>query len=444
MKFRASRAVIGVCLLAWVATAKAQPVLESSPSAPLVPPSLRDAAASSPFTLPGAAVASGSLLRWGPLDLNPPGLSDSFIYSDGLQASPGHLTNTYVNSLSATLLLDIGTHWALNYTPTWKIYTNRAFQNSVDHALDLAGGAQFGDWLTQFTEAYSSTNTPLIETGRQTKQQTSTTTFGVSHRFNDRWSLELEGAQNLQFIDASPDNYDWSTQGQLTFRPGAKLELSLGYRLGLTDFDPGAYMTYSQPQAEVRWRVADKLTLSVQGGREQSQVHKTGLTRQNTPTWNVSAQYQPFDHTKLTLRATRSVTPSTLGTGATNNVTNNQGWTAEIEQRLLGHFNLDAGLSQQKTHFSGTHVEFIPNVSQDDVLDGDGNVIGTITTTSFTPETVIDLRNDSTRTFHLRLATSVMKHGTIALSYARTRNISDAAGFSFTSHQIGCEVGYHW
>lgn len=439
MKFRDPCVIVGLCLLACVATAHAQPVLEAGPTAPLVPSSLRDASSSSPFALPTDAVESAFLLHWGPVEVKPH-LSDKFVYSDGIQATPGHPANTYINSLSGGLLLDLGTHWTLDYTPTWMIYTNRAFQNSVDHALNLAGGNEFGDWLVQFSQTYSSTNTPRIETGRQTGEEASATNLNVSHRFSDHWSLELGATQSLQFIDASPDNYGWSTEDRLVYRHGERLEFSLGYQLGFVDFDPGAYMTSAQPLAQVKWRVADKLTLSIQGGREHHQIHKTGVAGQSTPTWNASAQYQPFEHTKLTLTATRDVSPSYL----TNSVTENNGWSADVEQRLLGHLTLKAGLSRRKVHFSGTHTVFIPDFGQENVLDEEGNVIGTIRTVNFIPSTIIDLRNDSTDTFHVRLSTPVTKRGTFTVLYERTRSISDVAGFSFTSHQIGCEFGYHW
>jgi hypothetical protein len=443
MKFGALHVIVAVCLLAGVATVRAQSVLGSPPSAPLVPSSLRDASDSSPFSLPTGVAKSSSPFHWGPVAITPH-FSDDFTYSDGLQAAPGHPANSYINSFSAGVLLDLGSHWTLDYTPTWVTYTNRTFKNSVNQAFNLGGGKEFGvgDWLLQLSQAYSSDNVPLIETGRQTSQESFGTTLSTSHRFGDRWSFALSGTQNLQFVHSAPNNYDWSTQAQLAYSPGTRLQFSLSYQWGFTDYDPGAYMTHAQSQAGARWRVTDKLALSIQGGGEQSQVHKTGIAAQKTPTWSMSAQYQPFDYTTLSLGTSRSVSPST--STFANGVTNTEGWTAEVGQRLLGHFAFSAGLAWDKTHFSGSHTALIPDFTQTDVLDDDGNIVGTITNVNFTPTTVIDLRNDSTHSFHVGLSTTLLKRVTIAVSYVQTRNISDTPGFGFTSHQIGGNFGFRW
>ncbi|MDB6169015.1 MAG: hypothetical protein JWM88_1879 [Verrucomicrobia bacterium] len=431
------RLVVG----AWLGTAllQAQPVFESSPAAPVVPASLRDIAQSSVFSLGMGGVETPALLHWGPLELTPHA-SDKFVYSDGILVRPGRATNTYINSFSVGFVASLGRNWTMDYTPTWMVYTNRAFQNSVEQHLSIAGGAEIRDWLAQISQSYVKTNTPRIETGRQTSQQISDTHLSVSHRFTDHLSLELNGSQSLQFIDQSPDYYDWSTQDWLTYRFVSRLDFSIGYRIGYTDFDPGAHMTYSEPSARVRWRIADKLTLSVQAGREHRQIKKNGIPAQDTPTFDGTVQYQPFERTMITLRAQRSVSPSYF----TNSVTENKGWSADLQQRLLGRLTLLAGFGGQKSHFSGSHTEFIPTFSTVDIVNASGVVIGQLTTVSFHPTTVIDLRNDSTQSFHARLSTPFARRGTFSVLYNRTRNSSDQPGFNFTSHQVGCEIEYHF
>lgn len=416
---------------------RAQPVLGPTASdTPLVPSSLRAEKKASMFALPGGEAENEAPLHWGPVDIKPH-LLDRFIYSDGLLAVPGHPTNTYINTLSLGALFDIGRHWTFDYTPSWIIYTNKNFQNSIDHSLRFAGGAELSDWLLQFSEGYSRTNTPLIETGRQTRQEVSATSLGASHAFNNHLSLDVTVAQTLQFIEKSPDYYDWSNQDWLTYKPGKRVDFSLGLRIGYTDFDPGAYMTYSEPEVRVRWRAGDKVVFNLEAGREHRQIHKHGIPAQDTPTLNAVIEYQPFEHTSISLKANRSVTPSY----STNSVAENRGWGIDVDQRFFGRFNLTAGYSSGTAHYVGSHTEFIPSFTDTEGVDSDGNVI-TITTVTFTPTTVVDLRNDSIRTLHLRLGTSFLKRGTIALVYERNRNISDIAGFSFTSHQMGCEVGY--
>ncbi|MDB6128696.1 MAG: hypothetical protein JWM35_2592, partial [Verrucomicrobia bacterium] len=156
-------ALVGFLLTAILG--RAQPVLSPTTSdTPLVPSSLRAEKKAGMFVLPGGAAENEAPLHWGPIDIKPHAL-DRFVYSDGLLSVPGHPTNTYINTFSLGALLDIGRHWTFDYTPSWIVYTNKNFQNSIDHSLRFSGGAEFSDWLLQFSEGYSRTNTPLIETG---------------------------------------------------------------------------------------------------------------------------------------------------------------------------------------------------------------------------------------------------------------------------------------
>jgi hypothetical protein len=416
-----------------------QPVFESATPTPVVPSSLRELAERSTLSLPFQSNEGPALFHWGPLELKPHAV-DKFIYSDGILSIPGHATNTYINSLSVGVLVNAGKNWSLDYTPTWMVYTNRAFQNSVDHLLVAVGAIDLQDWLVQISQAYSKSKTPRIETGRQTSQESTDTHVNISHRFTDHISLELGGTQSLQFIALSPDFYDWSTQDWLTYRFVSRLDVSVGYRVGYTDFDPGAYMTYSQPMARMRWRITDKLSLSFQAGRETRQIHKNAVPKQTTPTYDGSIQWQPFEHTTLSARVQRAVSPSYF----TNSTTDNKGWSIDLDQRLFKHLSLQAGFGGQKTHYFGTHTEFDPNFIYDDIIDENGEVVGTLTTVYYTPRTVIDIRNDSTQAMHFRLSTPFFTRGTFALLYSRTRNSSDQPGFNFTSHQIGCEIAYRF
>lgn len=412
----------------------AQPVVNTEQEKPLVPQALQE---KDSFALPSRPPEAGTPFKWGDFELKP-FVTDRFTYNDGILSGTGHPTNTYINALSTGFLLNAGRNWLLEYSPTWMIYTNRQFNNSLDHRLHAGGGLELGNWFFRIDEQYTSTNSPRIETASQVRQDVTTTVASLSHRLGQYFSLELSGAQTLQFIEKSPDYYDWSTQDWLSYHFAARLDLSIGYRLGYTDFDPGAFMIYSQSMARVRWRPTDKITFTLIGGREHRKVHKFGIAAENSPTFDLSMEYQPFDHTKLTLAGSKSVKPSFFENG----VTKSKSWNAELEQRLLGKFTLTAGYSQEWSHFLGSHRIFIPSVSQEDILDDSGNVLGTLTITTYNPGTAIDRRNDAIDTFHARLSLPVLHRGTIAVIYQRLHDESSKAGYSFTSNQVGCEFSY--
>ncbi len=51
-------------------------------------------------------------------------------------------------------------------------------------------------------------------------------------------------------------------------------------------------------------------------------------------------------------------------------------------------------------------------------------------------------RTDDYSYFNTRLSTAFLKRGTVAIFYQISNDSSSAPGFSFTSHQVGFEIGF--
>lgn len=440
MKHLSLRGVAVAAALACAPLVQAQPVLDDpTPEAPLTPAGLRDPANPSMWSEFGEFVESLRPIRWGSTIISPHP-SDKFIYSDGLYARQGSTTNSYINRFAPGFLVDFGDQWTIDYTPTWVNYTNKLLKDSLEHSLKMAGGIRNGDWLFQASQIYRKTNSPDIETGGQTGRESSTTRLNASHLFTNNLSIEINLSQTLQFIERSPDSYDWSMENWLTYRFASDLEFSGGFELGYTDFDPGSHMEYTSPQVRVRWRPGTKLSLQANVGYEYRRTATTGIPRKETPTFGASIFYRLFDQTRITLRADRSVSPSFLA----NSTTDRTSWNANVDQRLFGHYTLSLGGGRMRSKFVGSHIAFNTTSTTQNVLDGSGNVIGTTTTTTFTPVMVIDRRTDSTSTYRARLTTPFLNRGTLAFTYQVRKNDSDASGFSFSSHQTGVEVSYRF
>src|SRR4051812_33471074 len=112
----------------------AQPVIGSPPRAALVPPALRSSSgAMAQSTVLGSAVGMLQQIdpfHWGPVTLHPH-LNEQLIYSDGLQAQPGHSLNSYINTLSPGVSADIGSTLTFDYTASWVVYSNSQFDESL-------------------------------------------------------------------------------------------------------------------------------------------------------------------------------------------------------------------------------------------------------------------------------------------------------------------------
>jgi hypothetical protein len=53
-------------------------------------------------------------------------------------------------------------------------------------------------------------------------------------------------------------------------------------------------------------------------------------------------------------------------------------------------------------------------------------------------------REDNLYTFNVQLSRAVLKRGTIAVLYQLSRDNSNLPGYSFTSHQVGFQIGYSY
>lgn len=407
-------ALLFLASLAFVASrTSAQPVISSPPAAELVPASMRQITGPTPST---AAPTPGLISRpardtpfyWGPLSVYPH-FSDRFIYSDGLQVAAGRPLNSYVNSFSPGVRMDLGRNWTVDYTATWTVYTNKSFHEALDHDLRAAGTLPIKNWVAHFEQGYSKTTQPMIETARQTGRETVATRFGVMKVFNRQLSVESNVSQRLEFVEAAPDFYTWSTDNWVRYRL-TKLEMSAGFSAGYVDMVPGANMAYISPLGRVSWQPSGKLTFIAQAGEEIRQIYARGVSARFTPVFEISADYGLFDNTRFTLTAGRAVTPSVLR----NQMSEGTRWQVGFSQRLLGHFTVNGSYGEQETRYVSANSRVAAN------------------------------RKDKVYTYSLRVGTTFLQRGSVNLLFQETDNTSNSAGFGFNSTQTGVEVGYRY
>jgi hypothetical protein len=351
----------------------------------------------------------GPLAQWGVVSVRPH-LSYLLLYGDGIQASLGQPVTTAIQEISPGILLGIGSHWNLDYTPTWTVYSSRAFRDTLDHSATLTGGAGYGDWTFGFSQAYISDSPVLIETGQQTNQQLYSTGLTASGDVGMHMRLDLAINQNIRLADVFSSSREWSTSDFLLYQFTPRLDAGLGFDTGYVNVSKGPDMIYFRPEVRIVWKPADKISISVQGGSERRQFESGGVGAMNNPVYGASLQYKPFESTTLSLGATRDVSASYFA----DQVTKSTGWSASLQQRLLQQFYLSAIFAHGTTTYVAT---------QNDIVAG---------------------RDDQNYEFTLRLSTTLLRRGTVAILYQLSHNSSNMAAYGFSSRQIGLELGYRF
>ena len=429
-----------LCLFMPISPVLAQDVLSSPPQTPATPAAVQEHQNNNPMQVFAPSETAPPLpLQWGPVTAHPH-LDYQFLYGNGIQSSPGQQQNTIVQRVSPGVLLNLGDHWILDYTPTLSFYSSSSFRDTLDQSVQLGWGTAYGDWFFSGSQSYASSSDPNVETAAQTDQEIYSTALNASYQFNDKISLDMGLNQNLNYVGngASPTNYlqnlanskTWSTMDWLNYQFWPRFNAGLGAGFGYTIQDGSPDSLYEQYQARVNWRATDKISFQLSGGVEDQQYLSGGASALVTPIFGATIQYQPFEQTKLSLSANRTVGTSHFE----NQVTENTGVTAGLNQRLLGKFSLDLNGSYSTTKY----------LSSTSLANQIGYGAG---------------RSDDSYSFNARLSCPLLKRGTVSVFYQYSKNSSSQTGylqyyqtqfllsqsaFAYTSSQIGIEIGYRY
>jgi hypothetical protein len=405
--------VMALGLLAFTRFAGAQDVLAPPPVVSVAPPALQQIQSSEMQvfnpTEPFPGVEQETPLQWGPVSLRPHFLY-RFLYGDGIQSSPGQQEKTAVNEISPGLLLGIGSHWTVDYTPTMTFYSSSQFRDTTAQNAVLTGATAYEDWVLGLSQSYRYSSDPQAETGEQTSQDTYSTALSASCQLSRQLSLALAVYQDFTFPKDFTESREWSTVDWLDYQFWPRFTAGIGVGFGYTDVNVGDDSIHGQLQGRIGWRATDKISLQVSGGADDRHFLDGGTSDLINPIYSVSLQYQPSDATTISLTANGTVDTSYF----TNQVTETKGVSATLNQRLLKKLLLT-------------------------VSGGYQNVKYTATSRGVSPD-----RNDDYYSISTRLSAAFLKRGTVAATYQFSDNSSNQSGYGYSSSQFGCEIGFRY
>ena len=400
-------------LLAVSFTARSQPVIMPSPSYPVTPPAVQEIESNNVITvfnpeadLPGHGQETQPF-KYGIFTFRPHPYY-RFLYGSGILANPGQPESTIVNQVSPGVLLEIGNHWTLDYTPTWSVYSSSHFDNTLDHVVTLTGGTAYENWTLGLVQTVAITSDPRVETATQTTQDAFITAIEATCQINSKMSTDLNLRQNIISADQFSSSSTWSTLDWLDYQFWPRFSAGIGAGFGYVDVESNPDNAYEQIQGRASWRATDKISFQLSAGAEYTQF----ISSTNN-LWNfifgAVVQYQPFEHTKLLLNAGSTVSPSYYA-GATENTE----VSGDLNQRLLGKLYLDVQ--------GDYHVAKYQNSSS--ALSGSSN------------------REDDFYSVNVQLSYPFARRGKVAVFYQYSDNSSSDAGFSYSSNQVGFQISF--
>jgi hypothetical protein len=363
-----------------------------------------------------------SPLQWGPLNVHAH-LAYDVSYGNSLQASPGQLVNSVINQVAPGILFNLGSHWSLDYTPTLRFYSAPQLQDGVDQAVNFSGHTAYQDWTFGLFQGYSSSSQPLVETGSQTDQQVYSTALTAGYQMSSKMALDFSLNQNFRFVgqqlNSEPltDSKEWSTMEWLNYQFQPTFSAGLGLGFTYDDLSIGSDMTSEQFQGRLNWRATEKVSFQVTGGLDYRQFLSSNTPELLSPIYSISAQYQMFETTSLSLAAGSSVSPSYFQDSVSDATTISAG----LHQRLLRRLYLDisGGYSTTAYHVTTT-------------------VAGPANTSNY----------DMT-SLNVRLNTTLLRRVNAALYFQENFLSSTSGGaaaslYNYTTTQVGLSLGYRF
>jgi hypothetical protein len=399
--------LVGCCAL----SAKAQQVVAPPPLVSVTPPAMAgnpgEMQVFSPENPLTAFLDEVQPLQWGPVSLRPH-VFYQFTYGTDIQSSTNQHNDTVIQSLAPGVLFVLSPRWTLDYTPTFTFYSDKNFRDSVGQSVTLTGGAAYNEWVFGLSQNFTYSSAPEVQTGTQTSQSTYTTSLTASCPLNSKMSVDLGFDQDFNFPTDFQRSLEWSTMDWLNYEFWPRLVVGFGAGGGYIDSTPNSL--FEQLQGRVNWRATDKISFSINGGAEITQFTEGGAAPLVNPVFGASIQYQPFEHTQISLNGSETVNTSYFENQV--NVVTSVG--AGLSQRLLEKFYLNVSGSYNWNNYDSAASGVAANPSQDYY------------------------------SVNVSLGTTIFKRVSASIFYNYSDNTTSQDGLAFSSHQIGFNVGYQY
>ena len=375
-------------------------------------------------------------VQLGPVDFHPH-LLYQFIYGDGIPTSPTNHLTTAIHEISPGLLLNVGTHWTLDYTPTLIFYSNPQFSDSTSQNVLLNGQTYYEDWTLSLSQAYAESDVPQVQTETQTKQTSYPTALTAGRQLGSHLSAQLGLDQTISSSSQisgstngnSQDVRSWALSSGLNYETDYRLGFGLSGSAGYNVITPGANMSFEQVQGTMNWQVLGKVSVVASCGVEDTQLMGAQLV---DPTFSAAINYQPFEQTSASIIASRSVAPALFQ----DEVTVTTSVSATFRQRFLQHFTFEASGGYSTTPYVGfaTEEEFISNPNNHQISPPPPLVASSVQQS----------RTDDSRFARVSLSSTFRQRGTVSIFYSYSDTTSSLSSYDLRSAQVGFEIGWRY
>jgi len=358
----------------------------------------------------GPGIASATDRAGSALAFFNPSLTYSFQYGDGLASSSGNDESTVIQQLTPRVFVVFAEKTNLTYSPSYTWYSSDSYESTVSHTASASASWQTGEVVFNFGQNYARTNSPLIETGLQTEQETWATNLDASYPLGDKTRLSGGLGRSVRNTDLFTDVETWSGNVALSRVVNPALTGTASVAGSYSSFDTGADLVSRSVNVGASWKPGVKASANLSAGLNFSGF--TGDGKQSTsPIYSGSLTYQLFETTGLSLSGQRSVNTSYYS----NQFTRDTSYQAALSQRIF-----------QRYYFSGS------------LLWSRSSYIGR------TPGDLPVAREDDSWMTSAQISTQILRKFSTALTWSHTEIDSNVPGVTRTSTLYGISISWRF
>jgi Putative beta-barrel porin 2 len=368
------------------------------------------------FQLPPNAREVGLRILFGPIDIRPK-MDFNVMYDDNITISNTNRKADFQYTLSPGVLFGLGDYLqkeanyvTLEYIPSLILFNHFSTFNTLDQHLRAEGQYSLARLKLGPYFEYDKTSGPNRDIGGRVSSEIYATGILTNYRISEKTSIDVNADltfSHYQHQIGSKElvNHDW-----LNYSLTPKVIVGLGGAFGVLQPENGGTQNYQQALFKAQFVSTAKLTFNGNAGLEFREFPNGTKV---TPVFGLSADYQAFPATKLSISGSRNVTNSSLAGGDNYTATR---VAVAIRQHLIGDY------------FLGFEVGY----------ENDAYSQATGTTTGFAQ--TIAARQDNYFFIHPGVTYRLKDWADISLSYFYRDNESNIPANAFRDNQVALDL----
>lgn len=367
-----------------------------------------------------------AIMRWGAVHTHLRA-GYQFLYASGLHVAPGVTEDTFTHTITPGLSLELGPHVTLDYSPSFRFYSEKGFHDTIDQAVSLNAGIHVDNWTFGASQSLATIDDPSAETSAQTEQTLYSGGLVAVYSFNEKVSLATTAGVSFVYAGNSSvlrtnsggipipthgavlsDSQSYSGGERLNLGINDRLSLGAGISIGYINQSGGFTSVSLTYDGNITWRLGTRISANLTAGIQEQRFLHSNASELWNPVYSGSLSYQAFDQTSFSIYANRGVSASLFA----NQITETTAVGVGVQQRLVGklHASLGAGYTLS------------------DYKVAEGNLS--------------TARSDSGYSVSAGIYFPFLKRCTFSAFYAYSQNISTFDDFGYSSSQVGLNLSW--